>query len=54
MAAYFQQETSMPLIQIVLSGPSAAPATILALQQETTALMQRLLRKDAGLTVVSV
>jgi len=44
----------MPLIQIVLSGPAAAPATIHALQQETTELMQRILRKEAALTVVSV
>lgn len=44
----------MPLIQIVLSGPAAAPATIRALQQETTELMQRILRKEAALTVVSV
>jgi len=44
----------MPLIQIVLSGPDAAPATISALQQETTELMQRILRKEAALTVVSV
>lgn len=44
----------MPLIQIVLSGPSAAPATLRALQRETTELMQRILRKEAALTVVSV
>ena len=44
----------MPLIQIVLSGPDATPATIRALQQETTELMQHILRKEAALTVVSV
>lgn len=44
----------MPLIQIVLSGPAAALATIHALQQETTELMARILRKEAALTVVSV
>lgn len=44
----------MPLIQIVLSGPAAAPATLHALQQETTELMARILRKEAALTVVSV
>ena len=44
----------MPLIQIVLSGPATAPATLQALQQETTELMARILRKEAALTVVSV
>lgn len=44
----------MPLINITLTGPSAAPSTILHLQQETTRLMQRILRKEAALTVVSV
>jgi 4-oxalocrotonate tautomerase len=44
----------MPLIQITLTGPQAAPATIQQLQQETTRLMQTLLHKEAALTVVSV
>ena len=44
----------MPLIQITLTGPQAAPATIQRLQQETTRLMQTLLHKEAALTVVSV
>ncbi len=44
----------MPLIQITLTGPQAAPATIKQLQQETTRLMQTLLHKEAALTVVSV
>jgi 4-oxalocrotonate tautomerase len=44
----------MPLIQITLTGPQAAPATIQQLQQETTRLMQTILHKEAALTVVSV
>ncbi|MGB4063038.1 MAG: hypothetical protein WBK19_04370 [Azonexus sp.] len=44
----------MPLINITLAGPSLAPSTIQHLQQETTRLMQRILRKEAALTVVSV
>ena len=44
----------MPLIQLTLTGPQAAPATIQQLQQETTRLMQTILHKEAALTVVSV
>jgi phenylpyruvate tautomerase PptA (4-oxalocrotonate tautomerase family) len=44
----------MPLIQITLAGPQAAPATIQQLQQESTRLMASILRKEAALTVVSV
>jgi 4-oxalocrotonate tautomerase len=44
----------MPLIQITLTGPQAAPATIQQLQQETTRLMASILHKEAALTVVSV
>ena len=44
----------MPLIQITLTGPQAAPATIQQLQQEMTRLMASILHKEATLTVVSV
>lgn len=44
----------MPLINITLAGASLAPSTIQHLQQETTRLMQSILRKEAALTVVSV
>lgn len=44
----------MPLINITLAGTSLAPSTIQHLQQETTRLMQSILRKEAALTVVSV
>lgn len=44
----------MPLIQITLTGPQAAPATIQRLQQEMTRLMASILHKEAALTVVSV
>lgn len=44
----------MPLINITLTGASAAPSTIQHLQQETTRLMQSILHKEAALTVVSV
>lgn len=44
----------MPLINITLTGASAAPRTIQHLQQETTRLMQSILHKEAALTVVSV
>ncbi len=44
----------MPLIQITLTGPQAAPATIQRLQQEMTRLMASILHKEATLTVVSV
>ena len=44
----------MPLIQITLTGPQAAPATVQQLQQETTRLMHTILHKEAALTVVSV
>ena len=44
----------MPLINITLAGASAAPSSIQQLQQETTRLMQRILHKEAALTVVSV
>lgn len=44
----------MPLVQITLSGPSAAPETIARLQHEATLLMADILRKDAALTVVSI
>ena len=44
----------MPLIQITLTGPKAAPATIQHLQQETTRLMASILHKEAALTVVNV
>ena len=44
----------MPLIQITLSGPPAAPAAIQQLQQEFTQLMASILHKEAALTVVSV
>lgn len=44
----------MPLIHIVLSGPAPEAATIRRLQQETTQLMQGILRKEAALTVVNV
>ena len=44
----------MPLIHITLAGPSVAPGTIQHLQQETTRLIQTILRKEAALTVVSV
>ena len=44
----------MPLIQITLTGPQAASATIQHLQQETTRLMASILHKEAALTVVSV
>ena len=43
----------MPLINITLAGP-AAPSIIEHLQQETTRLMQSILRKEVALTVVSV
>lgn len=49
-----QAEHTMPLIQITLTGPQAAPATIQQLQQETTRLMASILHKEAALTVVSV
>lgn len=44
----------MPLIQITLAGPSAAPATIQQLQQQSTQLIETILHKEAALTVVSV
>lgn len=44
----------MPLIQITLAAPPAAPETIAALQRDTTRLMRDLLHKDAALTVVAV
>ena len=44
----------MPLINITLAGASLAPSTIQHLQQETTRLMQSILRKEAALTVVSI
>ncbi len=44
----------MPLINIALAGANLAPSTIQHLQQETTRLMQSILRKEAALTVVSV
>lgn len=44
----------MPLVQITLSGPPAAPDTIARLQREATRLMADILRKDAALTVVSI
>ena len=44
----------MPLIHITLAGTNAAPGTIQQLQRETTQLMQRVLHKEAALTVVSV
>ncbi|MDP2880217.1 MAG: hypothetical protein Q8N89_01395 [Azonexus sp.] len=44
----------MPLINITLTGASLAPSTIQQLQQETTRLMQSILRKERALTVVSV
>ena len=44
----------MPMINITLTGASAAPSTIQHLQQETTRLMQSILHKEAALTVVSV
>jgi 4-oxalocrotonate tautomerase len=47
-------EKTMPLIHITLAGPSTAPGTIQQLQQETMRLMQRILHKEAALTVVSV
>ena len=47
-------ENAMPLIQITLSGPSAAPDTIQHLQRETTRLMEGILNKDATLTVVVI
>lgn len=44
----------MPLVQITLSGPPAAPEAIARLQREATRLMADILRKDAALTVVSI
>lgn len=44
----------MPLIQITLTGPQAAPATTQQLQQEMTRLMANILHKETMLTVVSV
>ena len=49
-----QPEKTMPLIHITLAGANAAPGTIQQLQRETTQLMQRILHKEAALTVVSV
>lgn len=44
----------MPLIHITLAGQPAPPATIAALQRDTTHLMRDLLHKEAALTVVAV
>ncbi len=44
----------MPLIQISITGPTPAPATVAHLQAETTVLMRDILRKQAPLTVVTV
>jgi 4-oxalocrotonate tautomerase len=44
----------MPLIHITLAGQPAAPATIAALQRDTTRLMRDVLHKEAALTVVAV
>jgi 4-oxalocrotonate tautomerase len=49
-----QTEKIMPLIHITLAGPSVPPVTIERLQQETTRLMQTILRKEAALTVVCI
>lgn len=54
MQALLQSEKKMPLINITLAGPRVAPETIQHLQQETTRLMQAILRKEAALTVVSI
>ena len=44
----------MPLINITLAGASLAPSAVQHVQQETTRLMQSILRKEAELTVVCV
>lgn len=44
----------MPLINITLAGASLAPSAVQHVQQETTRLMQSILRKEAALTVVCV
>jgi 4-oxalocrotonate tautomerase len=54
MRLSLHKEKIMPLIHITLTGASLAPNTIQHLQQETTHLMQRILHKEAALTVVSV
>lgn len=54
MQASLQTEKTMPLINITLAGASLAPSAVQHVQQETTRLMQSILRKEAALTVVGV